>query len=118
MLDDGVKEVIFSWDVHFTRFDGDFLHVTIVDLIAVGCDQDGAAAVEAANVAAGGGDKDAADFGVAVGFGVGKGVMHAFSGNRQIDNFPLTHTARRSEAYAEDPECAFTPDLAHDDADL
>ena len=87
------KKVIFGRDVDFAGLHRHFLHVAIVNLVAVGSNEDSPTAVEAANMAAGRGDEHAADLGVAVGLGVRQGVMNAFGCDGQIDDFALAHAA-------------------------
>ena len=91
VLNDGMQKMVFGRDVDFASLHGHLLHITIVNLVAIGSYEDGAPAVEAANMTPRRGDKHAADLGVAVGLGVRQGVVNALGCDGEIDDFAFAH---------------------------
>ena len=115
--DDRVQKAIFRGNIHFAGFDGHFL-TFIVDLVAIGGDNDRAVAVDAADVAACLGHKNVSDLRVSVGLRVRQGVMLALGGDSEIDDFAFPHAPGRSQPDSEDPQRAFASNFSHDHADL
>ncbi len=113
VLNDRMQKMILRRDVDLASLDGYLLDVSIVDLVSIGGDENGAPTVEAADVTSCCGDEDAANLCIAVRLSVSQGIMHALGCDRQIDNFAFAHAPRGSESYAEDTKSALAPDLAH-----
>ena len=82
------------------------LHVVFGDLAVGGDDRMHAAIVEAADVAAGDAEIDAADFHIGHLLGLDDGVAHVLLGQRRVGDFALAHAARARLAEADDVQRA------------
>jgi hypothetical protein len=118
MLANEMHDAIFGGEINrFGVADG-VLHIFFHDLAIVAGDGMKAAIVEAAHVAAGDAEIDAADFGVGGLFGFDDGVANVFGGGGGVDDFAFAHAARTGLAEADDAEAAFGAEFADDGANF
>ena len=96
----------------------DVLHVVFRDLAVGGDDRMHAAVVEAAHVAAGDAEIDAADFDIGHLLGFDNGVAHVLLGSGRIGDFAFAHAAGAGLAEADDVQRAVGAEFADHGADL
>ncbi len=118
MLADGVDDMVLGGQVDRLGVLDHVLHVVFRNLAVGGDDRMHAAVVEAAQVAAGDAEIDAADLDIGHLLGLHNGVAHVLLGRRRIGDFAFAHAARARLAQADDVERAIGAEFADHGADL